>query len=78
MALAVALVALDDLRRLLGDLRRAGAHVDVEPARDPLAQVAVQRALDLAVRISSGQPMIRRCTTPRLKSLKSSSLACLR
>ena len=45
--------------------------VDVQPPGDPLAQVAVQRALDLAAQLSCGAPMIRRSNAPRLKSVNS-------
>ena len=51
VALAVALVALDDRGRLARHLRGVRLHVDVEIARDALAQVAVQRVLDLAAHL---------------------------
>ena len=50
-ALAAPLVLGDDLARLAPDVLRRSPDVDVEPARDPAAQVAVERALDLAAHL---------------------------
>ena len=64
VALVVALVAVDD-RRPASCATSAGAraHVDVEPAGDPLAQVAVQAVLDLAAHLlgaADDQPLHER------------------
>src|SRR5204863_9817106 len=48
LVLALSLVLGDDRGHLAGDLGGAGADVDLDPAGDAVAQVAMQLALDLS------------------------------